>query len=134
MKRRDFLKLSALIIPALAVNLEVPGQETEIISPSKTFEKAYSKTSEAFQKGYEMGKRAMEGYTEGVQTYNIPSDRDEADEAKWKFKPLGNKEGYPFTYVDSRYYEDHVLIVNGKPYRIASYTDTAVSAWSESDI
>jgi hypothetical protein len=67
MNRRNFLKLSLLVLPALATNLEVSGEKFKIISPSETFNKAFEKMPEAFLEGYEMGQKVMEGYAEGVQ-------------------------------------------------------------------
>lgn len=81
MNRRDFLRLSLLVIPALSLNLQLEPEKFEIISPSETFNKAFEKMPEAFLEGYKMGQRTIEGYVEGVQGHNqsVPWSSENCD-------------------------------------------------------
>ena len=90
--RRHFLKLSLLVPLALSTKLQVEPEKFEIISDShkfKTIDQIAFSPSKAWE---EMGKRAMEGYVEGVQAHSLPWDEMpkglKVTEVEWTTRPV----------------------------------------------
>lgn len=123
MNRRNFLKLSLLVLVALYTNLEVSAENLEIISPSETFKELYEEGHKRLIDAYETSQQMMKGYAEGVRADSIPweemPERLETIELEWSSEncdPIADLEAVRDWMLNKRGFEDKYKLVaeNGR--------------------